>query len=156
MQQDEVGLGLVVFDAVPAVQNVQNAVSFVGDQVSGFFDVFDVGEHQASGDFGQGVDGPGVLSGVDFADQIHVAGDGVAKTKAGGGEEFGGTAQDDQVGVVVGQGDSGYRFDVRDEFHVGFVDHDENAVHHAGIEDTTHVFGGYGGGGRVVWVAEYE
>ena len=58
------------------------------NQVSGVFHIFMILEHQTAGNLCQRTDGPGVLPGIDGADQILVAGNRVSQPQARSREEI--------------------------------------------------------------------
>ena len=107
--------------------------TFLCDQILCLFDIGSIGKHCFPGNNCKRVDRPWILSCVDCLDEIPIPGDGIAKAESRCCEKLRGSAQNDNVIVIVCQRYGIDLFHVFCKFHIRFIDHDINIVFFAGI-----------------------
>ena len=154
--QHEIRHGLVDLHRIPSRQFLEHPVPFRADQLPGKADVLIIRKHQPPGNFRQRVDGPGIFPGVDGLDEILIACDRISQPQSRRREEFGCSPQDNQIRIIIRQGNAG---DIRlagGKFHIRLINHDKDAVLEAGVQDPPHLAAGDGGGGGIVGVAQHQ
>ena len=133
---------------------MEQSGTFGEDEFSGAVDVVFILEHEFAGKGSKAVQGPWNLFFFHFLEKVEVPCDSVAEAHAWGCVEFGYAAEDHEVSEFFCEGYSGDLADVRGEFYVGFVDHDEDVFLCTEREEFSQVFLGDCRGGWVVWVAD--
>ena len=105
-------------------------------------DVVFILEHEFAGKGSKAVQGPWNLFFFHFFEEVEVSCDSVAEAHAWGCVEFGYAAEDHEVSEFFCEGYRGDLADVRGEFYVGFVDHDEDVFLCTECEEFSQVFSG--------------
>ena len=152
--KDKVAVGFVYLVGVHRADSLAYTLSFAGNELACFPDIFFVGEHDLAGDGSQGVDGPWVFLLVDFLQQVLVAADGVAKAETRCSEKFGNTPEDNNVIVIFCQRNGGDSLYIRCKFHIGFIHQYRNGFFLAVIQNIPHLVSRDHRRSRVVRVAE--
>ena len=156
LKEQEVRLRRVDLNGRPGAHFADDAGPFAGNELLRLFDVVLVLEHDLPGLGGQRIDRPRILAGEHVGADILISRDGIAETEARRGEEFRGAAENGEVVVRCAERDRGDARVIVRKFRVGLVDHDEDAVRHACVEDPPHVLPRDVRRGRVVRIADDE
>ena len=154
--QEKIGAGGVDLYSLPGGKSVVHPLALSCYESLGLIDIILIREHDAAGDLGQAVDGPGIFLGVDVFQQVRISRYRIAQPQAGSGEKFGDPPKDNKIVVVVGERNGGNLASLWSKFFVGLIYHYRDSILEGAVQDLPHVYSGDSGGGRIVGIAQHQ